>query len=240
MKYRYHKLRDKGFVQVNGKRIYLPGKYNSRESLRAYAEIAGDKAKASEPKAPATIAGLAVKYLDHCEIYYPNPKRGQYKNVRACLRRLLKDYRDTRVSDFGPRKLKDFMVSLTKDGCSRQYANKCCSLIKRMFKWAVSEEIVQPEILVAINSTMPLRAGQGRDTDPKKPVAWRDVRVTIRSAHPMLAAMIKIQWLVGCRPGEVCTLRVFDIDRSKPIWEWAPTLHKNAWRGRTLSYFLGH
>ena len=43
--------------------------------------------------------------------------------------------------------------------------------------------------------------------------------------------MIQLQRLTGMRPCEVVAIRNTEIDRSKEVWIYTPSSHKNSWRG---------
>jgi hypothetical protein len=76
-KYRKHAQWGWAFVEVNGQRITLPGRYNSPESRAAYADVlrslAAVDARPAEVASPAwsfSIARLVEGYLDHAVVYY--------------------------------------------------------------------------------------------------------------------------------------------------------------------------
>jgi integrase len=56
---------------------------------------------------------------------------------------------------------------------------------------------------------------------------------------PAVAAMVRFQWLTGCRPQDACHLRAEDLDRSGPGWVYRPARHKTAWRGRPREVYVG-
>jgi integrase len=41
------------------------------------------------------------------------------------------------------------------------------------------------------------------------------------------------------RPGEVCRVRLCDIDRTGKVWAYRPARHKSAWRGKERVVFIG-
>jgi integrase len=51
--------------------------------------------------------------------------------------------------------------------------------------------------------------------------------------------MVQLQRLVGCRPGEVCSVRPCDIDRSEAVWIYRPSHHKMEHRARQRLIFVG-
>jgi integrase len=51
--------------------------------------------------------------------------------------------------------------------------------------------------------------------------------------------MVRLQRLVGCRPGEICRLRPCDTDRSDAVWVYRPFQHKTKHRGHNRLIFIG-
>jgi integrase len=124
---------------------------------------------------------------------------------------------------------------------SRNVINVTLSRVRRMFKWAVSEELVSPTILHGLQSVSGLRAGRSdaRETDPVKPVSDEYVNATLPYLTPVIQGMVKLQRLTGMRPCEVVLMRPCDIDRSGDVWVYEPARHKNLWRGHQRLIPLG-
>ena len=51
--------------------------------------------------------------------------------------------------------------------------------------------------------------------------------------------MVRFQRLTGCRPGEVCSLRPCDLDRSADVWAYRPAGHKTEHLGRERIVWIG-
>jgi hypothetical protein len=92
---------------------------------------------------------------------------------------------------------------------SRKVINQRVDHIKRVFRWAVSEELVPPSVHDALRSVPGLRRGhKGTYDHPKvRPVPDEHVEVTLRFLRPQVAAMVQLQRLVGTRETEVCLMR---------------------------------
>ncbi|MGC4005759.1 MAG: hypothetical protein QM811_22620 [Pirellulales bacterium] len=96
-KYRCQKLRNIGFVEWQGRRYYLPGSFNSDESLTAYRTFLRDnclespvvRASVEAAEGPLSMLGLSVSFLDHARVYYPAKRKSEYGNFRFILNRLL-------------------------------------------------------------------------------------------------------------------------------------------------------
>lgn len=56
---------------------------------------------------------------------------------------------------------------------------------------------------------------------------------------PIVADMIQIQLLTGCRPGEVCSMRPSEIDRSTDVWRYWPQSHKMEHKNRQRVILIG-
>ncbi|MFO0802726.1 MAG: hypothetical protein U0791_06330 [Gemmataceae bacterium] len=63
------------------------------------------------------------------------------------------------AAEFGPRCLKQLREQWVMDGLSRKVVNGRAGAVKRMFKWAVSEEIVPVETYQKLLTVEGLRAG---------------------------------------------------------------------------------
>jgi len=253
-KYRHFKLRNIGFLEFKRRRYYLPGLYGSQESLAAYrAKLAeflqpADLAPAETVDGSLPIAVLADRYLIWAATYYgPQQTAGC---IRDALRPLLMAYGRGPVKEFGPKSLaaiRDGMVrgSLgdwrAKRPWSRTYVNRQVDRIRRMFRWGVSEEVVPVAVYEALRTLPSLRKGKttARETKAVGPVPEATVNATVAVMPPTLAAMVRIQAVVGMRPANVCAMRLAEIDRTGDVWVYHPHQHKTAWRGQGLSIFLG-
>ena len=112
---------------------------------------------------------------------------------------------------------------------------------KRVFKWAVAEEMVTPSIYHGLQTITGLRFGrtEARETEPVKPVPEKWVNTVLPHVSPQVAAMIQTQQLTGMRPCEVVAMRPYDIDQTGDIWIYEPHDHKNRWRGHRRLIPLG-
>lgn len=162
--------------------------------------------------------------------------------MKDALRPLRQLYGQTRACDFGPKALKALRQHLVEQGAwSRPVINRNVGRIKRLFKWAVAEELVPPSQYHGLQALRGLEFGRtkARETEPVKPVpdAWVDA--VLPYVAPEIAAMIELQRLTGMRAGEVVVMRQSDIDTSGDIWLYEPAEHKNRWRGYQRQIPLG-
>ena len=82
-------------------------------------------------------------------------------------------YGRTAVADFGPLALKAVRSQLIAKDWSRKVINDGAMRIRRMFRWGVAEQLVEPHILEALRAVEGLRkgSGQARETAPIQPVS---------------------------------------------------------------------
>jgi integrase len=126
-------------------------------------------------------------------------------------------------------------------GLCRTEINKRIGRIKRVFKWAVSEELIAPSMHEGLRTVTGLLYGRtrARESEPVKPVEQRHVELTLPFVAPQIATMARLQLLTGMRPGEVAAMQPRLIDLTDEIWIYQPDKHKNRWRGHRRCVPLG-
>jgi len=257
--YRLHKRSGRAVVQYRPffgtSPHYLKGLYNSPESRLEYEQIRARIAAHIILKTPAPkrssdelcIADLLVEYFRFAMTHYSGRGASQYQHMHSAAEPLRELFASLNVSEFGPLKLaecRDYFRTLhvrrplrsdgksKREPCTRTGINQRVQRIKRIFRWGVSQEIVDATTLVALDSLDGLRKGKDAapETQRKRPVDWIDVSQTLAWLSPQVATMVKVQWLTGMRSAELTLLRACDIDSSDSIWVYAPLQNKNDWR----------
>jgi integrase len=124
------------------------------------------------------------------------------------------------AEDFGPIALESVRNQMIATGNSRKYINGNINSLGRMFRWGVQKELVLPSTHQALVSLPALRKGRtaARETAPIEPVSSAVVSETIKHATTIIADMIKLQYLLGCRPGELCSMKSGEVDCSGDVW----------------------
>src|SRR5262249_18332264 len=107
-------------------------------------------------------------------------------------------------------------VLKSRRGLSRQLGNQRVDHVKRVFRWAASEELVPASVQESLRTVAGLRRGHaGTYERPKvKPVPQKHVEAVLPLLCPQVAAMVRLQQLTGARPTEICLLRGCHLDRS--------------------------
>ena len=245
-KYRLHKVTGQAVVTLDGRDFYL-GPHDSRPSRREYERLVGEwlqngRSLPSDPHA-ITVAELINAYRKHAEKYYvKNGKQtDEVKGIKAALRYLRQSYGDKRVVDFGPLSLEVVRQKMIDSGICRGYINQNIGRIKRCFKWGVAKELVPVQIHQALSTVEGLRRGksEAKETKPVLPVDDSTIDATLPHMPQMIADMVRLQRLTGCRPGELFVLRPCDIDKVGEVWKYVPESHKTEHHGRQRVIHIG-
>jgi integrase len=246
--YRHHKPSGQAVVTVEGKDRYL-GKYGSPESKKAYKRlmlewVANDGHLPPEGRESILVSELCVQYKRFAKRYYAqgNPQNATFDKVARVVQFLGRSvYGATMVKDFGPLAVKALQHQLIGAGGSRSYVNDQISIIRRCFKWGVSEELVPPSVFQAIQAVPGLRRGRtvAREAKPVLPVDDAVVEATLPHLPPVVDDVVRLLRLLGCRPGELCSMRPADVDRTAEVWVFTPRHHKSEHHGRDRAIFIG-
>lgn len=247
-KYRLHRPSGQARVTIDGRDFYL-GPWKTRASLVEYDRLiaewiaGGRRLPSTDSPADLTIAELIAAYRRYARTYYvKDGKPTKYLgHIKAALKPLRKLYARTSVSEFGPKRLKAVRQTFIDDKLTRKYINSHVGRIKKMFKWAASEELVSGSVYHALATVGGLQRGRttAPDRPPVPPVPDDVVQATLPYLPPVVADMVRLARLTGMRPSEVCILRPGDVDRSGPVWLYYPSEHKTEHHGRTRVVYIG-
>ncbi len=223
--YRKHRASGQAVVTIDGTDHYL-GPHGTKASRDEYDRLialwlAGGRRLAA-PASDVTIVEMLAAFRRFAVKHYRRdgkPTRS-LDNILDAARPLLRLFGRELVRNFGPLKLKAVQSQMVRDGLSRKVVNARLGKVKRVFKWAVSEEIAPPELAHALASVEGLQAGRtdAHESPPVRPVDDAIVDATLDHMPTVVADMVRFQRLTGARPGEVCIVRPCDIDRSDEVW----------------------
>jgi integrase len=247
-RYRLHRPSGQAVVTLSGEDHYL-GRYNSKPSRELYnrklAEwyTAGRAPLRSRDSHDLTIAELCNAYRKFAEGYYvkngePTSTMDWVKSMIGFMRPL---FARTPARDFGPLALQAMQRELAAKNLSRKYCNDLIGVIKAMFRWASNQELLPASIYHALQPVPGLKRGRcaARETEPIGPVSDAVVDATIPKLPRIVADMVRLQRLCGCRPGEVVAMRPVEVDRTRPVWCYTPASHKTEHHGRARKIFIG-
>ncbi|MBX9681187.1 MAG: tyrosine-type recombinase/integrase [Gemmataceae bacterium] len=271
--YRLHVRSGKGRITVadhlgRPKEMFLPGAFNSGESLKEYERILGIL-RTHGGKLPPPASGLDLTLNElvfafterKAEIDYidaDGKPTTEQRNFRAALAPMLRLYGSMPGVDFGPLELKAVQRAMASGswmtpqecevrrkngkpiGWCRKLVNQHVSRVRSLFKWAVSEKLASPMQLVELQSVAAVKRGRGaREPEPVLPVDPETVQKSLPHLPPHVRDMVLFQLQTGARPGETCALRPRDIDRSGPVWVYRLASHKTAHHGHARAIAIG-
>jgi len=247
--YRLHKPSGQAIVTLDGRDIYL-GSHGTPASRAEYDRLVGEwlahgrrRPSVLDQLPEQTVNDLILRYWKFAQSHYNRdgvPSR-ELDNIHDALRHLRPSHGRTLASEFGPLALKAVRRAMIDADLSRTTINARIGKIRRMFKWAVGEELVPAPVYQALLAVEGLRAGRDgvRETAPVKPVPEEHVTAVLPFVSGPVRAMIELQNLTGMRPGEVMSMRGCNIDRGGPIWIYRPARHKTHERGFERRIALG-
>ena len=242
--YCLHRPSGKAVVRLNGRDHYL-GPHDTEESRQAYDRViaewlaSGRRVEHTHEVAvqpTLSVNEVLLAFVEFAERYYRDGDQvsKEVVNFKLALRPVKQLYGHTSADQFGPlalKALRQHMIDV-QDLC-RKEVNKRIGRIKRVFKWAASEELISASIFDGLRTVEGLRVGRttARENAPIKPVDDLTVEATLKFVSPQIKAMIQLQRMTGMRPGEVTIMRLCDLDRADEIWVYRLTRHKTSHLG---------
>jgi integrase len=245
--YRLHKPTGQAFVEINGRRHYL-GKYELPETQRAYhtliAEWMTNGYRLPVPPDEITMVELTDAYLEYAAIYYRDAKgnpTSTYADILSTVKKLLTLYRDILATSFGPNALRNVRQLWINDNLSISTINTRVGIIKRIFQWAASNEMLPVTAYQALATLPGLRRGRGfgKDPVPRETIPLDVIDKTLDYLSAPLCAAIRIQLYTGARPSEILALKRGDIDCKGDIWMALLRDHKTSYLGKQRRIFFG-
>jgi len=250
-KYRLHRASGQAIVTLDGKDFYL-GPHGSKASKLEYDRRIGEwlaagrslpNAKNAAGKYTLTVIEVLARFMKHARTYYR--KNGEVtdevENLKYAARPLKRLYGRTIAAEFGPLALKAVREGFIAEGLSRRHINDRVSRIRRIFKWAASEQLVPIETYWGLRSVDGLQEGRSDAIEKPEvgPAEDAIVNGALLKMPRTIADMVKLQRLTGARPGEIRQLRPREVDRRISPWVVTPTTHKMQHHRRKRVIFIG-
>lgn len=246
-------------VIINGKVYYL-GKHGTKASKQRYDALVAEWLSTGRSNtfglnaSALTLADVVVGYLRHCKSHYDGGS--EYVQTKLLLRVVSKLYATHSAVDFGPLQYKAVRETLIGDPkcqwssgnqkknakpLSRQYINAQMKRLARMFRWAAANGDVPAEVYNTLRLIPSLQRGRTKAPESHAigPVPLDTVKATLLHCSPVVADMVRLQYLVAARPAEICRLTVAMIDRSGDVWVARLQEHKTAHHGRIRELHFG-
>jgi hypothetical protein len=183
-KYRQHKASGQAIVTIAGHDHYL-GPWRTNASKVEYDRLIGEWLAAGRPTTqPAqndlAVVELIVLYLKCARSYYVKDGQptGTHYGVWAALRIVKEAYGRTRAIDFGPLALRAVQQRMIDKGQSRRYVNDNIDRVRRMFKWAVAEELLPLRSTMRFKPCLACARAAPRPAKPRLSCQSMNVRST--------------------------------------------------------------
>lgn len=261
--YRLHKQSGQAVVtltdNLGNRRDKLLGKHGTAESRAEYLRVIAEWEAAGRrfppsvqsPAVSYSVNEVIVAYWKHAEAHYRRPDgtpTNELAEYRQSFKPLKALYGMTPAASFGPLALKAVRLQMVEAGLARGVINQRIGRIRRMFKWAVSEELVPPSVYQALSTVRGLERGrsEAKETVPVKPVSLAFVEATLPHVPRQVEAILQLMRHTGMRPGEACIIRGIDLDTGGAVWLYRPGSdqgphgqHKTAWRGHDRVIAIG-
>jgi integrase len=159
--------------------------------------------------------------LAHAEKHYrrsDGSTTNEFHEYKLTIRHVRELYGLSPARDFGPLALKAVRQKFINAGWCRGFINQRIGRVRRMFKWAASEELVPPAVYQALSTVSGLQRGRttARETEPVGPVDEAVVDATIQHLNRHVCGLVEFQRLTGCRPGEACTRTPYRAIATRP------------------------
>jgi integrase len=202
-----------------------------------------------------SINEMLLAYMQHVEKYYVKDGKptSEQATIAHALRFVRALYGLTPAREFGPLALKAVRDAMAKHditrtvkvkdpetgevrqevkvfhhGLARRFINKQIGRIKRVFAWAVEQELVPVQVYQALMCVKGFKKGkrQAREKPRVGPVPEAHVEAVLSHVPAVVRTMIDVQRLCGARPHEVVEMRAIDIDMTGAVWEYRPRRYK--------------
>ena len=208
-------------------------------------------------KAEILVLELIDAYLTHADSHYrKNGRRtGEFAAIKAAMKPLAEIAGDRLTSDFRPDDLRLCQQLLIGQGKSRTTINGYVFRITNCFAWGSSHTtdsgvpLVPPNLVASLREVANIQPHRTAAKEPVKitSVPWATVEATFPHLHvdpvrrAILEALIRVHWLTGMRSSALLAMRPVDLDRTKSEWLYrvGSGENKNAFRGRSLSFWIG-
>jgi len=239
--YRLHRGSGQAIVTIDRKDHYL-GVHGNPESRLRYerlitAWMAGSLSPVrKEEPGDITVAEVCVRYLRWSQGYYVKDGREttEVQNIKRAIKALRESYANLPAREFSPLKLKTVRQRFVDDGLTRVNVNRYTRIVTRIFRWAGENELIDGGVVHSLETVKALAKGRcgAPDREPVLPVDEATIDATLPFLSPQIKAMVRVQNLLACRPGELVCMRPCEIDRSGPVWIYRPRSHKTMHKGK--------
>ncbi len=257
--YLLHKPTGQARVRIDGRDHYL-GEYVSDQSRVRYGTLVARIASGQLPVDPMaklrrqafaadhvdlvpSVSEICLSFWSHAQTHYiKNGKpTSEIHCYRSCLKVLRELYGMIPAKDFGPLALKAVRAKMVELGWARTNINTMAGRIRRIFKHAVENEMIDVAVLTRLQSVAPLLSGrtEAHDNAPRHAVDQDQIEAVRQRVQPLVRDLIDVQLHTGARSGELLSLTTAMINRTGEVWKAALVDHKCQHHGQSRTLHFG-
>lgn len=239
--YRFHRASNQAICCILGRTYYL-GEFESKESRDKFNKLVAEyltNPSFGIEKGRQSIAESVVAFLKHAKSYYG--EGSEFEKYSRALAPMVELYSDLNIRDFGIQEFKAIREQWVRKKHAREYVNKQAKRIIAFVKWLVGEGMLEPTVHQALRCVSPLKKGRCDcpESEKVRPVTDATIQKTLPHLSGILSDMVRLQSLIGCRPGELVKLKPAMVDASNAVWVIRLDDHKNSWRGHDRRIYVG-
>lgn len=167
----------------------------------------------SQVKRP-TINALVESYRAS-EMPRFDPSQGQYNRAKNILHLLELEFGHLPTIEFTAAVANDLMINHLAPGCCQRTVRDKLGVLRSIFRYGISQGLVQPETLIALQCIRPPRDC----TIPKarKMATQEAVRAAVTHSKAPVATMLRLQLSGGYRPSELFRLNPSDVREDNTV-----------------------
>lgn len=231
-------------LRLDGQRVAIPAKKGKSLAESIAWRLWERASKQSNVGSGITLDQVCGMFLSWAGTYYrrsDGSQSGEAYNCEVALRILRAQHGTKPIDDITYQDVLAARDQLIKDGHQRDTINQRVGVWKRFFAWALENRHCSAQAKSEAWAVTPLKRNRSAAPEPVpvQPVPHRDVKRTLPYLPPILRAMVQVQELCGCRPGEITIMRPCDIEKRRGVWIYRPKMHKTEHSGGVRLIVLG-
>lgn len=251
-----------GFAYDRGRYVYF-GVYDRPESREKYEEFRREWYDRRSPHHGQLVMHLLERYaVEHGIVKGAAIKDAQRGAIKIAIGHALafRELAVCPIASITPALYEAFLDRLaemtvpTGEGAVRpRYTRGTCNrwgrIIKEIIRWSERKGHAPVGTWHRLSAAQNLKYGRSaaREPSPVGPVSDALLEDTLPLLPPVVADMARFNRLVGCRPGEVCKLRMIDTEETtvdtdggtRQVLLWTLEDHKTAYRGKRRAIAIG-
>jgi Site-specific recombinase XerD len=247
---RHHKPSGMAVVTLSGQDFYL-ATWGTKAAIAEYDRVVNEwlarsrhpLVQVDEHQGELTLLELAAAYKRHAKSYYVKNGKvtSEYHVVRSIVRVACELYGREPADSFDALKLQAVQQAMIRLQWARTSINRHTDRLVKMFSWGAAQKLIAGKELIGLREVKGLRKGRtdAVESAPVLPVEESTIQATLHHLPQVVADMVKLQRLTGCRPEELCLIRPCDIESSGPVWFYRPESHKTQHHGHARVVCIG-